>query len=170
MLNELEAASELVLPTKSGVSFKETAFEIDPFMTRITGTIKAAVYEKGGVKPTNIIHSDQDWYIDVEWSISGHLINLLYGFWEVQVGLESVGLGKEYTLPLHDAEPIPMKPCEDGGKYHTRIEFPAGKIKVGPGKATVYELAVTVVACDACGNPALFHGYANDASVMIVRK
>lgn len=170
MFNELEAVQERVLLSKNGTAFKENAFEVDPHITRVTGAIKAAIYERGGVAPTNIIHSDQDWYIDVEWSISGPMINLLSGFWEVQVGLESVGLGKEYTLPLRDLEPVPMNPCKDGGKYRTRIEFPAGKIKAGPGKATVYELAVTVVACDPCGNPALFHAYASEAKVMIVRK
>ena len=65
----------------------------------LTGTISApTVTEIGGVTPNNIIRTDQDWQIKIDWSLQGSLLGTPFfsfvGEWVVRVYLESMVLTK----------------------------------------------------------------------------
>jgi hypothetical protein len=71
----------------------------------LTGTISApAVTEVGGVTPNNIIRTDQDWQIKIDWSLQGSLLGTPFfsfrGEWVVRVYLESMGPSNEYEIPI----------------------------------------------------------------------
>lgn len=71
----------------------------------LTGTISApTVTETGGVTPNNIIRTDQDWQIKIDWSLQGSLLGTPFfsfmGEWVVRVYLESMGPSNEYEIPI----------------------------------------------------------------------
>lgn len=147
----------------NGVPFTHCEFEISPIVTELTGTINATVYEEAGVKPTTIIQVDQAWYVEVEWSLKGHMRRHLCGQWCVMVHLESVGKGNEYSLP-ESCEYFPIDPCNDG-TYKKRINIPAGLIQP-QDCGTLYLLAVTLGSLDACGRKGHIAAYCKGPSLM----
>lgn len=136
----------------------ECESEVSPLVTSTDLTIKAEVFEKGGTAPTSIIRADQDWYVDVEWAISGMLVRHFCGTWHVRVNLESVGPGDDYEFPESEAAKIPMEPCGDG-KYKHRIDIPAGKVSARDKEGTQYIVGVTLGSTDPCD--AAGHLYGN---------
>lgn len=154
-------------PISNGMVFQRSEFEIHNLAIALKGTIRATVYEEGGIEPTSIIHVNQSWRIEVEWTLTGGLANLLYGEWQVRVFFESLGPGREFALPVPPAT-LEMKPCADGGKYKHIFRFPAGTINPQPHESPLYDLGITVIAYDACKKPAPFHGYCRGAALMFV--
>ena len=148
----------------NGQQLSECAFEVSPIATQLSGTIKAAVYEEGGVDPTSIIQIDQPWYVDVEWTLKGHLRRHLCGKWCVRVHLESIGGGKEYSLPEH-CQYFDMNPCDRDGVYRHRINVAPYTIKP-EDCGTVYLVAVTLTSLDACGKPGHIAAYCKGATLM----
>lgn len=61
------------------------------------------VTEIGGVAPSSVIRTDQDWQIEVNWTLQGSLLGTPFftfnGEWIVRVYLESMGPRAEYELP-----------------------------------------------------------------------
>lgn len=133
----------------------------------LTVDVQAEVYEVGGVAPTTIIRTTQDWYVQVRWRIKGALARLLCGEWCLCLSLESIGPGPEVRLP-NPCTRIPMKPCEDHtptddepeGEYlQKRITVGAGEIEEAAGEPLAgecgrgYLLYVSLQAYDSCGKP-----------------
>ena len=147
----------------NGQSFEQCDFEISPFATKLTGTIKAEVYEEGGVEPTTIISVDEAWYVDVEWTLKGHMRRHLCGQWCVTVSLESIGKGNEYSLP-DPSEHFPIDPCNNG-TYKKRISVAAGTIKP-EDCGTLYLIAVTLTSLDACERPGHIAAYCKGPNLM----
>lgn len=156
-----------IAPIADGLPFQRSEFEIHNLAIALKGHIHATIYEEGGMEPTSIIHTDQSWRIEVEWSLTGGLANLLYGEWQVRVFFETLGPGKEFALPVPPAT-LKMKPCEDGGNYKHVFQFPAGTINPKGMDSPLYDLGITVIAYDACGKPAPFHGFCKGATLMFV--
>jgi hypothetical protein len=126
----------------------DCAKEISPLLTNTTIEIRCRVGEVGGVDPVAIIHTDQDWFVDVEWEISGPIVRHLCGTWHLSVGLESYGPGDEYVFPDPPAE-IEMDPCGDG-TYSHRIQVAAGAVDARDPDGTVYMVAVQLGSTDPC--------------------
>lgn len=143
------------------------SFEVSPVATELSGTIQAGVYEVGGAEPTNIIQIDQPWYVDVEWTLKGHLRRHLCGKWCVKVHLESIGKGNEYSLP-DPCVYLDMDPCDHDGIYRYRINVDAGTIKP-EDCGTVYLVAVTLTSLDACGKPGHIAAYCRGGSLMFYK-
>lgn len=138
-------------------------FEIDPFDSKLDGSMRATIYEEGEVGPQKHIRIDRKVFVDVEWFLHGHLTRHLCGTWCIGVHFESVGKGKEYSFGPYD---VKMKPCGDG-HYRYVVEIEAGKIKAGDcGK--VYLTAVTLTSRDKCGDPGHIRAFCQDGSVMFV--
>jgi hypothetical protein len=130
----------------------DCAKQLTPLVTQTEITITCRVGEVGGVDPVAIIQTDQAWYVDVEWEITGQLVHHFCGTWYLSVGLESIGPGPEYRFPTPDDAQIPMDPCGDG-KYKHRINVNAGEVEARGPTGTVYQVSVQLGSEDACGNP-----------------
>ena len=150
----------------NGVQLLDCSKEVTPIVATTRLNLSATVYEVGGDAPTNIIHTDQDWYVDVEWSITGHLIRHFCGEWHVSVNLESVGPGSEYQIPTPPAV-IPMDPCGDG-KYRYRINVRAGQIDARDADGTLYIIGVTLGSTDPCGKPGHLFAYCTGEELQFV--
>jgi len=99
------------------------------------------ILDNGSAAPTNIIPIDQDWSIRLAWTLSGH--GHLFGNWLVKLYLESMGPGKEYTLPDEDGIKLALV---DGDmkapnvySYTKELKFKAGDVKPG-----IYWLVATI--------------------------
>ncbi len=147
----------------NGLPFEHCEFEISPFATKLTGTLKATVYEDGGVDPTTIIRVDESWHVDIEWTLKGHIRRHLCGEWCVTVHLESVGPGNEYTLP-NPAVHFPIDPCNDGNYKYT-IKVPAGTIQP-EDCGTLFLLAVTLTSLDGCKKSGHIAAYCKGPDLM----
>lgn len=140
--------------------------EFDPLTTRVGFTMSASVFEVGGVNPTDIIHTDQDWYVVVELEVTGHLMHHMGGTWLVAVVLESVGPGNDYEFPTPNLA-VPLNPCGNG-KYTIRIDVRAGQV-AGPGPAgALYLIGVKVGSLDLCGHPGHLHAHCRGGDLQFV--
>jgi hypothetical protein len=114
------------------------AFEtLDP--AHLTGSISLTVLDPGA-QPTNIIETDDNWSVKVEWSISGPIAPGLGGDWHVKAFLDDLDggpfegqVGATKHISLNSAAPALVR------NYTTTIDVPAGTPPVG-----VYRL-VTVI-------------------------
>lgn len=143
--------------------FVKSEFEIFPVISDLRGGIKAEVLEDEGVDPTTIISTNQDWRVKVDWYIKGHLVRHMCGSWCLNVVLESIGPGTEYSLPKGGVE-IPMDPCGNG-EYSETIRIPAGTIDPNDC-GTLYVLAVTLTSKDPCEKPGHIAAYAKGPNLM----
>lgn len=117
----------------------------------LNGKIEAEVFEDGGTEPTSIIGTDQSWYAHVTWEFNGLLVPLIGGWWNLQLHLESMGPGSEYSLP-DPADVIPLTPGENNYSHH--IEVTAGTVDTG-----AYKLVTTLTYTDLTDNPGPIAGY-----------
>ena len=117
----------------------------EPFLS---GDVSATVYEKGGVRPTTIIRTDQEWGVKVDWFIEGTLTEYICGYWCVRVSLESIGEGPERSWEYKN---IRLDPCGDGKYYHD-FKFDPGVI-TADYCSTPYKLVVTVTYLTECYKP-----------------
>jgi hypothetical protein len=131
--------------------------ESDPFTTTVAVTLRATVYEVGGVPPTSIIHDNQPWYVDVEWTVASPLLHHLCGTWRLSVVLESIGPGDDYEFPVPIAS-VPIDPCGTG-TYTYRINVAAGAVAARDPDGTLYIVGVTLNSLDACGHAGHIHAY-----------
>lgn len=95
----------------------------------------AAVHEHDvppGVAPTNIIRTDQDWSVHVNWTVDGLITGMISGFWDLHVSLESIGPGAELDLtdPVLDDHLIPLVTGGGGGpvNYSRHVDIAAGVV------------------------------------------
>ena len=147
----------------NGVPSSECKFEVSPVVCKLNGTISTHVYEVGGQAPTTIIGTDQDWYVEVDFELFGHLIRHLCGSWCICVYLESIGPGPEIRIP-NDCKTGKLDPCGDG-KYKVKVEVPAGHVPADSCGA-LYILGVTLTTLDACGKPGHIAAYCKGPNLM----
>ena len=150
----------------NGLPLLDCSREFTPLVATTAINLKATVYEVGGSAPTNIIRTDQAWYVDVEWELTGHLVRHFCGKWHVSVALESIGPGDEYQFPDPPAQ-IDMDPCGDG-KYSYRINVAAGAVDARDPDGTLYLIAVTVGSSDLCGGAGHLYAYCHGEELHFV--
>jgi hypothetical protein len=141
--------------------------ELSPLVTNTSFNLKCTVGEVGGVDPASIIHTDQDWYVDVEWEVRGQLVRHLCGTWHVSVTLESIGPGDEYEFPKSAPAQVEMDPCGDG-KYNHRIEVARGEVDARDPSGTVYIVAVELGSTDPCGRPGHIYAHCTGEELQFV--
>lgn len=146
-------------------------FDIDPFEVDLSGSIKTSVYRKDFPEdvPDTIIACDEDWYVKVEWDLSGKLLHHLCGYFCVCVYLERIGPGDDLKLDCdEDDKPcikkIAMVPCGDG-HYEVICKRPRGGIDCDDC-GTLYLVAVTLTTFDLCENPGHIRAYCKGPTLM----
>ena len=134
------------------------SFEVSGDPNLLSGYISADVYEIGGVSPTNIIRTDQDWLVRLNWALEGSLKSMICGNWCIHVHLESIGKGVELSLPDPYREvQVPLDPCGNGQYYYDFV------VKAGTVKpehcSTPFKLVSTITYENACGLPGPMAGF-----------
>ncbi len=142
---------------------KECSFEISPYET-LKGGIRATLYEEGEKGPQDIISVDNEWYVKVEWYLTGGLERHLCGDFCLTVSFESIGKGKERDFgPVF----VKMKPCGDGRYKYVFKSSDFKRFKVGDC-GRLYHVGVSLTS-RACGAPGHIKGYCDVGTVMFTR-
>jgi len=105
---------------------------------------KATLLEAGGVDPTTIIRTNQDWKVQFEWETLGSACHHMAGKWVLEVLLEKWGPG-EIDL-LNNTKEVDIK--SEPASYNAEINFQAGKVDKGK-----YKLIVSVTTVGPNGVP-----------------
>lgn len=125
----------------------------------LNGRIQATFLDSG-IAPNTIINIEDDFYVDIYWTLQGTLQSLICGEWCIHLHMESIGKGKEFNYPRHRRSVrVPVKPCGDG-RYSYRLRVPGGTVK-SKQCGIPYQTAVTVSMLDSCGDPASIIGVVN---------
>jgi hypothetical protein len=133
--------------------------------TLLRGRIEAAVVEIGGIEPTNIIRNDQDFEVQLTWTLEGTLTPFVCGAWCVAVHLESIGAGAEFKLPV-DALHLPLDPAPGAQEYRAWVRIPAGSVPADLC-GTAYKLVSTVTYLTPKGQPGPMAGYVEGPIVFV---
>ncbi len=105
------------------------------------GTMTSVVYEGSPFTvptPNNIIRTDQDWGVHIEWTMSGVALLFLENFnpdavFRLLTYLERIGPGAGAVLP-NPAMEVPITAGTLAGNtrtYTADLQFPAGSVPVG---------------------------------------
>lgn len=135
-----------------------------PQTMRLRGDLHAD-FIAGGPDPTNIIRCDQPAFVRVRIDFTGtELARLLCLEWCIKIAFESCGPAPETALPvIRRAQTV----CREAF-IEVTIPIPARYFPCEPAQCgNIYELCVTAVAFDSCGNPAPFAGYCRGGTIMV---
>jgi hypothetical protein len=142
--------------------------QIETDLNDYKGTMQAHTYEGPApiFKPSNVIRSDQEWGVRIEWQVRGPLVEWLDGEFYLHVVLESIGPGPEYDkrgVPVPTLSvPVVLDNGEKTRNYYTEIEFSPGEIEVG-----VYKIATTLQLYGCSDNPTPIAGFVEGKMVNI---
>jgi len=140
----------------------------------------AKVVDSNGVPPGTIISVQDDFYL--EWHIwaKGPLLHLICGCWCVDLRVESIGEGEEFSLSRKIGKGCGFRCCFHGCHHDTHYDDPSyarpyhspdhchhfcckvcvPACTIPASKcSTVYLLAATFQLLDHCGHPAPIVGY-----------
>ena len=123
----------------------------------------AQVVDKEGVPPGNIISTEDDFYVQWDIWVKGPIWRLICGCWCLDLRVESIGEGREFSLSNVIGNGCGFRHCFHGCEYchfRYRVCVPAGTIPAGKC-SSVYLLAATFQLLDHCGRPAPIVGYEN---------
>jgi hypothetical protein len=100
--------------------------------------------------PSNIIRTTEGWQVDINWTTTGALNNVMCGQWKISVLLEQMG-GGEFNLGGGNVtEPLVSAPHA----YHKTISFAAGSVPAG-----LYRASVIMTMDGPLGAPAPIAGF-----------
>jgi hypothetical protein len=125
----------------------------------------AKIVDKNGVQPNNIISADDDFYVVWDIWVKGPLWRLICGCWCVDLRLESIGQGEEFSLSqrIGHRKGCGFRCCFHGCRhchFCHKVCVPGGTIPAGKC-SSIYLLAATFQLLDHCGRPAPIVGYEN---------
>ncbi len=134
-----------------------------PNPLQLVGQIEAHVVDSGG-NPPEIVHAGDRWGVEVEWEVSGTLVPMLGGAWQVALNLDELGGSGDLVFP-QPAIAAPLDAAD--GKYSTTVQVAPDAAPSGPDGKT-YHVIVTVNYSDAFGAPAAMAGYVDCGVVQVV--
>jgi len=109
---------------------------LDPDPRHMTGVIGLQVLDPDQ-NPNRVLQTNLDWFIRVDWNISGLIAGGLGGEWEVRAFAESIGPGFEGQVGPTVIVPLSAAPATNSRSYTTTIRVPAGTPPAGAYKLTV---------------------------------
>lgn len=147
----------------TGVPFRPCDFEIEPFHTKLTGWIQAAVYEAVADEAKTIIGCDENWRVVVRWDIIGRLKHMLCGEFCIRVYLESIGPGPEIRVPGNGFR-VQLDPCRTE-PYEVTVNMTPNMVDCDEC-GTLYKLGVSLTTTDPCDNPGHIAGFCEGPTLM----
>lgn len=101
--------------------------------------------------PTNIIRTDQDWFVHLQWRLTGSLVPLIGGTWLIQTYLESIGPGPEFEV---NAPGMSLAVNPNSPNYDVKFHVQAGAVPEGS-----YQMVTTIKFRDQTGRPGPLTGF-----------
>jgi hypothetical protein len=143
--------------------------QIETDLTDYQGTLNAFTFEKSGpgpqFPPSTVIRTDQDWGVQIDWTMEGPLTEWIDANFHINVYLESMGPGPEFALPplIINTKSVPVA-LVGGAKqrsYSEQVLVNAGDIPAG-----VYRVVTTLHLFEAAsGTPTPVAGFIDNGMV-----
>ncbi|WP_033345882.1 hypothetical protein [Catenuloplanes japonicus] len=132
-----------------------------PSPAQLAGRVEAVVVDSGG-NPPDVIKAGDAWAVEVSWELTGTLVPLIAGEWNLRLTINEVAGPNDSSLT---AGPIPVTSAN--GAYTARIPVPAGTVRALPG-GNPYQVIVTLGYTTAAGTPGGMGGYVDCGVVLII--
>ncbi|MCF6471151.1 hypothetical protein FAF44_22515 [Nonomuraea sp. MG754425] len=115
---------------------------------QLAGILHGQVVDPGA-QPTNVVHRDEGWTVDVSWEVTGELIDWLAGRWQLEIIAGLVGGGET----RHPSPPVEMTFTPGSGRYTASIPM-RGQLTAG-----LYDLVVNLTTRTAAGTAGALGGF-----------
>ncbi|MEV8635330.1 hypothetical protein AB0395_27100 [Streptosporangium sp. NPDC051023] len=92
-------------------------FQSFPAGFTLDGAIEATVLDPGG-NPTDIVRKGDAWKIDVKWRLTGALVEMICGTWQLRVVADPLGPGADVVVSRPDVALTPAN-----GLYQDLIDM-----------------------------------------------
>ena len=104
-----------------------------PHPAQLAGRIDARLIDPGG-NPPEIIKGADDLDVEFTWEVTGSLVPLIAGSWQLRVNVDQLGGPLDKALPEMGPENVAVTP--NSGNYTRTVRIPAGFMSPGPTTAT----------------------------------
>ncbi|MEV7013082.1 hypothetical protein [Streptosporangium sp. NPDC051022] len=121
-------------------------FQSFPAGFTLDGAIEATVVDPGG-NPTDIVRRGDAWKIDAKWRLTGALVEMICGTWQLRVVADPLGPGSPVVVARPD---VPLTPAT--GTYGDLIDL---QNQLTPA---TYQLIVELGYTTGAGNPGTLAG------------
>ncbi|MBC2907745.1 hypothetical protein [Streptomyces cupreus] len=125
--------------------------------TALDGRISAIVLDPGG-NPADVVDKGTPVTVRIDWNLTGFLVPLISGTWNVQVKVDEIGGPDDFGEPQSPAS-IPLN---GGGDYQRDIVL--NSLQAG----RTYSLLVQLTYRNPAGAPAPLGGYVNVGTVNVL--
>ncbi|MFC8434008.1 hypothetical protein, partial [Streptomyces sp. NPDC057253] len=124
--------------------------------TALDGRISAIVLDPDG-NPADVVNKGTPVTVRVEWNLTGFLVPLLAGIWNLHVSVDEIGGGHDFNKP-QPPQPVPLNGGADYRHEIVLTELQAGR---------TYSLVASLAYRNAAGSPAPLGGYVNVGTVNV---
>ncbi|MFI5912258.1 hypothetical protein [Dactylosporangium sp. NPDC051541] len=129
--------------------------------TLLAGTLEAAILDPGG-NPPQVIKAGDNWQVEVKWKLTGLLVPMLAGDWNLQLNIDQLGGTNDQQWP---ATPIVVSLTPANGTYVQAVNGPLNLI-AAPGAHT-FHVVVTLTYTTAAGTPGLLAGFVDCGIIQV---
>ncbi|GAA3237833.1 hypothetical protein [Nonomuraea helvata] len=115
---------------------------------QLAGVLHSQVVDPGA-QPTNVVCSTEGWTVDVNWEVTGELVDWLSGRWNVEIIADLVGGGES----RHPSSPVELTFTPGSGRYTASVPM---RGQLAPG---IYDLVVNLTTTTAAGTAGALGGF-----------
>jgi hypothetical protein len=131
---------------------------------QLGGRIEASIVDSGGAPP-DILKVTDSWAVELEWELTGSLVPLVAGTWNLRLNIDQLGGPADFSFP-HPG-PIDVAVTPGNGRYKHTITVPANTLSAAPGGNT-YQVVASLGYTTPAGTPGPMGGYVNCGVVQVI--
>ncbi|MEU6142934.1 hypothetical protein ABZ848_21505 [Streptomyces sp. NPDC047081] len=125
--------------------------------TALDGRISAIVLDPGG-NPADVVNKGTPITVRIEWNLTGFLVPLLGGTWNVHVSVDEIGGPHDFNEPPTPVS-VPLNGAPDYRRDIVLTSLQAGR---------TYSLIASLAYRNPAGGPAPLGGYVNVGTVNVL--
>ncbi|MEQ4719300.1 hypothetical protein [Nonomuraea sp. B19D2] len=115
---------------------------------QLAGVLHSQVVDPGA-QPTDVVRSNEGWTVDVNWEVTGELVDWLAGRWNLEIIADLVGGGET----RHPSPPVELTFTPGSGRYTASVPM---RGQLAPG---IYDLVVNLTTTTAAGTAGALGGF-----------
>jgi hypothetical protein len=135
-----------------------------PHPGQLAGRIEAKLVDSGG-NPPDIIKAADKWGVEMVWELTGSLVPLIGGSWNLRLNIDQLGGPADFNFP--DLQPVDVPVTPGNGSYTETIFVPGNKLTAAPGGST-YQVVASLAYTTPAGTPGQMAGYVNCGVVQVI--
>lgn len=135
-----------------------------PHPGQLAGRIAAKIVDSGG-NPPDIIKAADKWGVEMEWELTGSLVPLIGGTWNLRLNIDQLGGSADFTFP--PLKPVDVAVTPGNGNYTATIDVPGNTLTAAPGGST-YQVVASLAYTTPAGTPGPMAGYVTCGVVQVI--